>query len=185
MIKNLLIIIAIALATAGLTIYFDNTSPGISAPVASGQPTQQGEEAPDFTLTDIHGKTHKLTDFRGKKVILNFWASWCPPCVKEFPDLLAVAASDPDGIILLALSSDFEKEPMDRFLKKLERQNPERFKGRNVIIALDKDATITQNIFQTHLLPETILIDEKGIMRHKISGANWEQGDMFGWLNDL
>lgn len=185
MLKNLLIVIALAALTAGLTLYFDTSLP--QAPGGDQAPAAyvEGARAPDFTLTDLKGKTHTLEDFRGKTVILNFWASWCPPCVKEFPDLLALAASSPDDTVLIALSSDFEEEPMNRFLRKLERQNPEAYRLPNIVIALDKDAAITQGLFQSHLLPETILIDERGIMRRKIAGANWSRADMQEWLSAI
>lgn len=185
MIKNLLIIIVIALVTAGLTRYFDNTPSGFPVPETPESSIKEGDYAPDFAFTDLTGKARKLSDLRGKKIILNFWASWCPPCIKEFPDLLAVAASDPQNIILLALSSDFEEAPMQRFLRKLERQNSENYNARNIMIAMDDNGAVTQGLFQTHLLPETILIDENGRMRRKVSGANWTRQDMLAMLKEF
>lgn len=52
--------------------------------------------AAQFTLTDSEGKTHKLADYRGKWVIVNFWATWCPPCLEEIPDLVAISDSRSD-----------------------------------------------------------------------------------------
>ncbi len=64
-----------------------------------------GKTAPDFTLTDITGKQHKLSDYRGKDVMLVFWATWCPPCVKEIPDLIELRKSiGEDKLAMLAIS---------------------------------------------------------------------------------
>lgn len=185
MLKNILIVALVAALTAGLTLYFDHGAPAMPGMPERASAAAEGTEAPDFTVTDLKGKPRALSDFRGKIVILNFWASWCPPCLKEFPDLLAVAAAARDDVVLLALSSDFEEEPMSRFLRKLERQNPESYKLSNIVIARDEDAAITQGLFQTQLLPETILIDRKGVMRRKIPGANWTREEMEAFLKDL
>ena len=66
-----------------------------------------GKEAPDFTLTDITGKEHKLSDYKGKKVLLIFWATWCPPCRKEIPDLIELRKTvGKDELAMLAISNE-------------------------------------------------------------------------------
>lgn len=122
-----------------------------------------------------------IKDFRGKIVVLNFWASWCVPCVREFPHFLKLAAEYPDKIVFLGLSSDHDRAAMERFLNRLWRDHPAEMALDNVILALDDKASVTRGLFQTFRLPETILIDADGVMRKKIVGADWDYAD----LNDL
>lgn len=65
-----------------------------------------GKMAPDFTLTDITGKSHKLSDYRGKKVMLVFWATWCPPCLQEIPSLIELRKTvSEDKLTILAITA--------------------------------------------------------------------------------
>lgn len=70
---------------------------GSSAPLAG---TTAAEPAFDFTMTDLDGREHRLTDYRGQWVILNYWATWCPPCIEELPELAAFQAANPDCRVL-------------------------------------------------------------------------------------
>lgn len=80
-----------------------------------------GAEAPDFTLADIDGASHRLSDFRGKKVLLVFWASWCPDCRAELPLLREMcAAADPDQVAFVSVSFDRTLQA----LKDFAEENP-------------------------------------------------------------
>ncbi len=168
----ILVIIIAALAYLG-TLYFETSTPrGLTiAPVSPIEDTT-AQTAPDFTFKDANGKTHKLSDFKGKTILLNFWASWCPPCIKELP-LLSQAAAEED-VILIALSSDIDEKSMKAFLKKNKIDS----QTKNIYFAWDKNGTVTQNTFQTFRLPETILIDDSLAMRSKIIGADWNYQDL-------
>jgi len=66
-----------------------------------------GKPAPDFALTDLDGKEHKLSDYKGKKVLLVFWAIWCPPCLREIPDLIELRETvSEDKLAMLAISNE-------------------------------------------------------------------------------
>lgn len=171
---NALILVIIALSAYSLTIYIDGRKPNIiEAPITPIKALEEQEKAPDFSFQTPDGKQHTLRDFEGKIVILNFWASWCPPCIKEFPHLLRAAEENPNDVILIALSSDLDEQSMSRFTKKLTIP-----KTKNVFIALDQDQKITQGLFKTFKLPETILIDARQIPRQKIIGADWNYEDL-------
>jgi len=175
---NIVVFLCLAGLTYAATLYFDKGSaplpPVVVQPDSVVAPMTKGEILPEFSFQTPDGKTHHSIDFKGKIVILNFWASWCPPCVKEFPDLLAVAAAFPTEVVLIALSSDLDEAAMTAFLKK---QTLEKTPG-NVFVALDTDQAITQKIFQTYQLPETILIDKAQVMRSKIAGSDWSVEEM-------
>ncbi len=165
---NIILFTAIIVIAAATTYMFDNAQHTTPAP----------ESVPAFTFTDTNGKTHAITDFKGKIVLLNFWASWCTPCLKEFPDFIKTANAHPEDVLIIALSSDFKTEAMTKFLTKMKKQFPKTFPTKNMIVALDKDAKITQNLFQITRLPETIVIDTSGKMVEKIIGANWTPADL-------
>ena len=69
------------------------------------EPLVVGKAAPDFSLTDLNDKPHRLSDFRGKVVFLNFWATWCAPCREEMPSMEVLNKSfEKDGLVILAVS---------------------------------------------------------------------------------
>ena len=77
-----------------------------------------GTVAPSFTLKDINGKSVSLSDFRGKQVVLHFWASWCPDCREETPQLKAAqAAADPSKVVFVSVSFDRKVEAFEAYVK--------------------------------------------------------------------
>ncbi len=177
---NLAIIIIMGLAGYALAIHFDSQKPPANATntaiqAASNQTiiTLKNQKAPDFSFTDINGQQYTLRDFKGKKIIINFWATWCAPCIHEFPQLLDIAEANPDDLILIALSSDINDEAIHKFLGKLEKQQDITWQAPNILIARDEKQRITQGQFQTYRLPETYIIDKEQNLHTKIIGANW------------
>ncbi len=181
---NIFIALCIGLLTYGLTIYMDSSKPKVMELPIETEAPKAGEQTPAFSFTDIFDKTHSVKDFKGKIVILNFWASWCPPCVKEFPLLLETAAAHKDDVVLIALSSDHDAAAMDKFITKLGKKFDLKSIP-NVFIALDENTQVTQGLFQTFRLPETIIIDREQNLREKLVGANWTRAELKEIINSM
>mgnify|MGYP001579612607 CR=1 FL=1 len=115
-----------------------------------------GKTAPDFKLENLEGKKAKLSDYRGKKIILNFWASWCPPCREEMPEFQKIYASNKE-IVVLGVNLQESKEAIQSFTKKLEINFP---------ILLDPNSQV-KNMYNVFTQPVTYFIDENGVIKDK------------------
>lgn len=124
---------------------------------------------PSFTFKDINQRTYAITNFKGKKVILNFWATWCTSCIEEFPILLKAAVEEND-IVLLALSVDKKGTDFEKFFSRLDKASIRFLDHQDVVIGLDPTKEISQDLFQVYKFPETFLLDENQNIKRKISG---------------
>jgi len=118
-----------------------------------------------------------LADHRGKVVVLNFWATWCPPCVEEMPSLVELQQRLKDkGVIVLAVSLDADEAAYHKFLKD---------HGVNLLTVRDPDLK-SSNLYGTFKYPETYIIDRNGILRRKFIGAvNWNDPEVVSFLEKL
>lgn len=125
---------------------------------------QVGEAAPDFELTTLDGNSAKLSDYKGKIVILNFWATWCPPCQAEMPHMQNFYEENHHkGIEIVAInltSSDRGLDKVKEFVNKHHITFP---------ILLDEEGTV-ENIYDTIAIPTTYIIDQEGFITEKITG---------------
>ena len=162
---NIVLVIALCVACLGLAQWFENKRIGahIPAPAAA-----ELLPAPDFAFTTVTGKRVKLSDFKGKYVILNFWASWCGPCTEEMPRLLRIAKEKKKNTVLLALSIDEDAAAMKNFLNRFDTTQSNMFFGQ------DKNKAISEDLYQTFRVPETLLIDPQGRLLEKYIGADWK-----------
>lgn len=122
----------------------------------------------------MDGTVVRLDDYRGKAVVVNFWASWCIPCAVEYPQMVRLASFYPEDLVIVAVSVDADRSAIDRFIA--------RFGGppANFLIAHDPEKKIAQDVFGTVNLPESYLIDAAQILRDKIIGASvaWDGPEM-------
>jgi cytochrome c biogenesis protein CcmG/thiol:disulfide interchange protein DsbE len=189
---NLVLIVVVILGLLAFTVLFDTAQNpsshtlGSDTSAQSISATQPAETAPDFSFKDLGGKTHSLSSLRGKVVLLNFWASWCAPCVVEFPKLLQLAGTMKGEVVVLALSSDRDRAAIEKFLTRLPQDTQALTKSPNIVIGWDEGARISSDLFQTVKLPESILIDPKGRMTEKIVGdTDWLGAEMMARLKTL
>ncbi|KXT81433.1 Thiol:disulfide oxidoreductase [Streptococcus sp. DD11] len=135
------------------------SSQSSSSPAQSTfSPIAVGEEAPDFTLQSMDGKTVKLSDYRGKKVYLKFWASWCPPCRKSMPELEELAArTDRDFEILSIVAPEFQGEKSTEEFPKWFAEQGYKY----VPVLFDTQAAAFQ-AYQIRSIPTEVLIDSQG-----------------------
>jgi peroxiredoxin len=124
-----------------------------------------GSNAPEFTLETLTGETVSLSDFREKKVLINFWAAWCTPCTKELPALEAFRKARQNEIEVISINID----PEDHAKEFAEEA------GITFPVLLDVDDQVNEE-YQVISIPTTILIDEKGYVINKHIGALDEEG---------
>ena len=122
--------------------------------------TTVGKVAPDFTLEDLNGNNVSLHQFRGHVVILDFWASWCPPCRASMPTLDGFASRYSDkGLVLIGVSLDRSASDASSFLKENDYHR---------LIALWQSASASQGVARTYgvsAIPHTFVIDPNGVIR--------------------
>ena len=140
------------------------------------RPPRIGSAAPDFTVADDDHKV-TLSELHGKTVVLNFWATWCPPCVEEMPSLLTMQQRLKDkGVTVLAVSVDVDQNAYHRFLK-----------DHNVNLLTVRDPDQKSNrLYGTFKYPETYVIDRNGKVRRKFIGpVDWNQPEVVDFLSKL
>lgn len=187
--KIILILLAtIALVAAGYA-YDMYAGPQLVPVSSSPRPEiakESGNPVPDFHFTTLSGQTIDITTFRGKPVIVNFWATWCPTCLNEMPAILDLVQSFEGRVILLAISSDHTPEDIDRFLKKQPEEIKAALDQDYIKVVFDENRAITHDIFLTERYPETIILSPKGEMIRKIVGGfEWNGQEIRDYLSSL
>ncbi len=128
----------------------------------SGRPPVVGTPAADFSLTDLNGRVHRLSDYRGQILLVNFWATWCKPCTTEMPAMQAMYDRLRDkGFVVLAVNElEDEAKVRDHF----------RTYGHPFPVLLDRDNRVA-NQFGVFGLPVSVFIDESGVVQEYIKGG--------------
>jgi peroxiredoxin len=146
---------------------------------SSGKPLlREGVPAPNFSLPDLKGKKVSLTDFKGKVVLLNIWATWCAPCVAEMPSMEKLYQKlKHEDFELLAISVDESgDEVVKPFLEKHKLSFP---------VLLDTKGEI-KNLYQATGVPESFIIDKDGIIVEKIIGPrDWADSEAIRYFRNI
>jgi len=147
-----------------------------SACYSGSRPPRIGSAAPEITVQDSD-RTVKLSDYHGQIVVLNFWATWCPPCVEEMPSLVEMQRRmKAKGVTVIGVSVDVDQSAYNRFLK-----------DHNVTLLTVRDpGQKSSNLYGTFKFPETYVVDRNGVMRRKFIGAvDWTAPEITDFLGKL
>jgi len=141
------------------------------------RPWMATRPAPPLSLSDLDGKTWELPALQGRAVLLNFWATWCEPCVEEMPSLEAMAKRHwADPLVVLTVNYQETEPGIRRFLERVPLTLP---------VLLDRDGSATK-AWTPRVFPTTVMIDRNGRPRQQIVGAvNWAGNEARQWVHDL
>lgn len=124
-----------------------------------------GQEAPEFDLQKLDGTPCQLSDYKGKVVILDFWASWCGPCIRSMPELIALSREYHDlGVEVLFVNVEESEDRIRTFLERVEL---------NPTVLLDRDGSVSKQ-YAVQAIPQTVLIDREGVLVKILIGASQE-----------
>jgi peroxiredoxin len=156
-----------------LLIAFIGLFPGC---YSGNHPARIGSNAPDFTVQDSD-HTITLSQFRGQVVVLNFWATWCPPCVAETPALVRMQNQlKSKGVTVLAVSIDADDAAYHKFLKDYSVS----------MVTVRDESKKASTLYGTFGWPETYIIDRNGIIRRKFIGpVEWTNPEITDYLSKL
>jgi peroxiredoxin len=149
---------------------------GLSGCYSGSRPPRIGTAAPDFTVKDSD-RTVTLSQLKGQVVVLNFWATWCAPCIEEMPSLVRMQERmQSKGVTVLAVSIDVDESNYKRFLR-----------DHNISLLSVRDPDQKSNsLYGTSKFPETYIIDRNGVMRRKFIGAvDWTEPEIIDYLAKL
>ncbi len=141
---------------------------------SGSHPPRIGNAAPDFTIPDGQ-RSVSLSQFKGKPVVLNFWATWCPPCIEEMPSLVRLQKQIGDQVTILAVSEDDDDNAYKQFVK-----------DHNVDLLTVRDTKHNNELYGTFKYPETFVIDRDGkIVRKFIGAQEWTSPEIVDYLKKL
>jgi peroxiredoxin len=137
----------------------------------------EGSLLPDWSFTDAKGKSHQFSTYQGQVLLINFWATWCPPCREELPSLNSLAQTLQGlPVVFLTFSADDSWSPVQDMLSRQGYQLP---------VYADFQRKMARQ-FGTYKFPETYIADKSGVVRQKVMGAtNWMAPDMIAFIKKL
>ena len=143
-----------------------------------GYALKAGSEAPGFRLPSLAGGEVDLASQRGKVVVLNFWATWCPPCVAEMPSLERLhRALAPEGLSVVTVSTDEDEAELRRFVAERALTLP---------VLKDPGGRVAAGEYRTTGYPETFVLDRDGrVLQHVVGPAEWDSAERLAYFRGL
>jgi peroxiredoxin len=171
-----ILFIPIAILALVVFILMQNRTP----PAIDIEPnhTEQGPTAPNFTLKGLDGRMVSLSDHKGKVILLNIWATWCPPCVAEAPSLdkLYKIMKDEDFELMAVSIDEGGKKAVEEFMKSKNLTFP---------VLLDPDGRVAR-LYRTTGVPESFIIRKDGTIDNKVEGAvDWTSPKLIEYFHRL
>jgi thiol-disulfide isomerase/thioredoxin len=165
--------LALAVTVAGCSKDKDK-QPATAAKSAAAE----GAQAPDFSVNDLNGKSVTLSQLRGKVVLVNFWATWCPPCREEIPSMVKLnqfMAGKPYQMLALSIDEG-GKQAIEEFFKS---------SGHTLPAYLDGEQKVGR-VYGITGVPETFILDKNGIIVKKVvGGMDWNSPEVISYLEGL
>lgn len=138
------------------------------------------EGVPDFHFVNLGGQKRNLKEFEGKVVILNFWASWCGPCIEEVPSLIKLVEEFKGRVKLITISGDSSRSDIDVFMKSFPGMN-----NPNIQNVWDEDRSLMQ-MFDVARLPESMVLGKDHKLVKKLVGSiDWYNADSIAYMDSL
>jgi cytochrome c biogenesis protein CcmG/thiol:disulfide interchange protein DsbE len=143
-----------------------------------GYALQAGSEAPGFRLPSLAGGEVDLASHRGKVVLVNCWATWCPPCVAEMPSLERLhRALSPEGLAVITVSTDEDEAELRRFVSERALTLP---------VLKDPGGRVAEDAYRTTGYPETFVLDRGGrVLQHVVGPAEWDSAERLAYFRGL
>jgi cytochrome c biogenesis protein CcmG/thiol:disulfide interchange protein DsbE len=163
LVKRWTLVSILILVLSAVWVWMSVAPPGNTTAGAIPAP-QEGFQAPDFELSTLDGDTIVLSELRGKAILLNFWATWCPPCRSEMPAMQQVSADyDDNKFVVLAVNNTQQdsREAVEAFILERELTFP---------VLLDNNGDVAAR-YQVHSMPTTFFIDPDGIIQEVVIGG--------------
>lgn len=140
------------------------------------EPVEVGKEASDFEATLLDGSTFKLSEQRGKVVLVNLWATWCPYCVDEMPDLQKLSEEYADRLVVIGLNVGDTQEDTEAYVSE---------NGYTYPMIVDSDYTLALGMFPSPYIPFSVVIDPEGVVTQIHSGGGDNMYDVFkGYIEE-
>ncbi len=155
-----MVLTIVAVVLGAVWIGWTRLDPDAANPTGLPPSADLGHPAPDFTLMTPDGREISLSDFRGQPVLINFWATWCPPCRAEIPALEATARDYNGQAVILGVDVQESADSVQAFISEFGMTYP---------VVLDGDASVAQT-YRVRAFPTSYLVDRRGVIVEIFAG---------------